>query len=83
MQKYIQLIRPSYSIHEQTLTLLYQKCLVSLGKLPESAVYRKTTEPLIREKLAFVEAEKDIAELEKKLGYQVEESIKLVSSHWT
>lgn len=36
--------------------------------MPESAAYRRYTEQLVRERLALVEAEKDPASLETKIG---------------
>ncbi|OQR70129.1 hypothetical protein BIW11_11831 [Tropilaelaps mercedesae] len=57
------------------LGVLYNKILRAIRIMPEHARYRQATESLITEKLALVEKEKDIAKLEEKLGFQVEESI--------
>lgn len=48
--------------------------------MPESAAYRRYTEQLVRERLALVEAEKDPASLETKIGAgQLEQVIRQVS----
>ncbi|XP_065567717.1 NADH dehydrogenase [ubiquinone] 1 alpha subcomplex subunit 5-like isoform X2 [Artemia franciscana] len=59
-----------------TLSVLYGKILRALQKMPESAAYRKYTEQIVMERMSVVNAEKDIAVLEKKVGCgQVEELI--------
>ena len=44
---------------------LYQKTLVSLAEIPESAEYRQATEKLTRHRLAVVSAESDRETIER------------------
>lgn len=59
------------------LSVLYNKILRALQKLPESAAYRRYTEQIVKERLSLVESEKDIAQLEHRIGDgQIEQVIK-------
>lgn len=59
------------------LTVLYNKILRALEKLPQSAAYRRYTEQIVNERLSLVQSEKDIAQLEKRIGAgQIEQVIK-------
>ncbi|XP_003745791.1 NADH dehydrogenase [ubiquinone] 1 alpha subcomplex subunit 5 [Galendromus occidentalis] len=62
------------------LTALYNRILLSLESAPKEAAYRQHTEALIKRNLEYVLTVKDIGKLEEKLGYQVEESIKLAEN---
>ncbi|KAH9363311.1 hypothetical protein HPB48_006417 [Haemaphysalis longicornis] len=72
------------AIHGETLSqwaselsVLYNKILRALQKLPESAAYRRYTEQIVKERLSLVESEKDIARLEHRIGDgQIEQVIK-------
>ncbi|XP_022649973.1 NADH dehydrogenase [ubiquinone] 1 alpha subcomplex subunit 5-like [Varroa jacobsoni] len=57
------------------LGVLYKKILQALDQIPQDATYRRSTEPIIQEKLALVQSINEIAQLEDKLGYQAEECI--------
>ncbi|XP_050030648.1 NADH dehydrogenase [ubiquinone] 1 alpha subcomplex subunit 5 [Dermacentor andersoni] len=59
------------------LTIVYNKILRALAKLPESAAYRRYTEQIVNERLSLVQSEKDIVQLEKRIGAgQIEQVIK-------
>ncbi|XP_067139996.1 NADH dehydrogenase [ubiquinone] 1 alpha subcomplex subunit 5 [Centruroides vittatus] len=59
-----------------TLSVLYNKILRALQKIPQEAAYRKYTEDVIKNRLCIVESEKDVEKLEQKInGGQVEELI--------
>ncbi|XP_023223581.1 NADH dehydrogenase [ubiquinone] 1 alpha subcomplex subunit 5-like [Centruroides sculpturatus] len=59
-----------------TLSVLYNKILRALQKIPQEAAYRKYTEDVIKNRLSIVESEKDVEKLEQKInGGQVEELI--------
>ncbi|KAJ8735771.1 hypothetical protein PYW07_007391 [Mythimna separata] len=59
-----------------TLGSLYGKILRVLQKMPESAGYRKYTEPVIRERAAVLTQTKDVYEIESKINCgQAEELI--------
>jgi NADH dehydrogenase (ubiquinone) 1 alpha subcomplex subunit 5 len=60
-----------------SLTVLYDKILRTLEKIPDTAVYKQHTKPLIEERLQLVNSIKDAGELEKKINSgQIEEVIK-------
>jgi NADH dehydrogenase (ubiquinone) 1 alpha subcomplex subunit 5 len=61
-----------------SLTVLYEKILRTLEKIPDSAAYKQHTKQLVNERLNLVKTIKDPVELEKRLdpGYQVEEAIR-------
>lgn len=49
---------------------------MALSKIPESSVYRCSTEAIVKERLALVESEYDIRKLEERIGMgQIEEVI--------
>ncbi|XP_076313564.1 NADH dehydrogenase (ubiquinone) subunit ND-13B isoform X1 [Tachypleus tridentatus] len=59
-----------------TLSVLYNKILRALKKMPQEAAYRKHTEEIVKGRLTVVESEEDIGTLENKIGCgQVEELI--------
>lgn len=59
-----------------TLTVLYNKILRALEKIPKEAAYRKYTEEVVKKRLSVIESEKDIGKIEQKInGGQVEELI--------
>ncbi|XP_062608545.1 NADH dehydrogenase [ubiquinone] 1 alpha subcomplex subunit 5-like [Saccostrea cucullata] len=61
---------------QKRLTIIYDKLLQTLVKLPAQSVYRQHTEPMYRQKLALVKSIEDVKELEAKLGdTHVEESL--------
>ncbi|KAK8776049.1 NADH dehydrogenase (ubiquinone) subunit ND-13B [Amblyomma americanum] len=63
------------------LSVLYKKLQRALQKLPESAAYRRYTEQIVNERLALVESEKDVAQLEHRIGAgQIEQVIKQAES---
>ncbi|CAN8026194.1 unnamed protein product [Ixodes persulcatus] len=63
---------PHYS-----LSILYTKLLRALQGIPESAAYRRYTEEIVKERMALVESEKDVAKLEAKIGAgQIEQVIR-------
>ncbi|KAG0418834.1 hypothetical protein HPB47_004560 [Ixodes persulcatus] len=65
---------PHYS-----LSILYTKLLRALQGIPESAAYRRYTEEIVKERMALVESEKDVAKLEAKIGAgQIEQVIRQV-----
>jgi NADH dehydrogenase (ubiquinone) 1 alpha subcomplex subunit 5 len=61
-----------------SLTVLYEKILRALEKIPDSAFYKQNTKQLVNERLNLVRTIKDPVELEKKInpGFQVEETIR-------
>jgi NADH dehydrogenase (ubiquinone) 1 alpha subcomplex subunit 5 len=60
-----------------SLTVLYDKILKTLDKIPDAAVYKQHTKPMIEERLKLVNAVKDANELEKQINSgQLEEVIK-------
>uniref|UniRef100_A0A914CJP9 NADH dehydrogenase [ubiquinone] 1 alpha subcomplex subunit 5 n=1 Tax=Acrobeloides nanus TaxID=290746 RepID=A0A914CJP9_9BILA len=60
----------------RTLSTLYGRILRSLQQVPESAAYRKYTEPLVKQRLILVESEPDPQKLEERIGMgQLEEVI--------
>lgn len=59
------------------LTVLYDKILRTLDKIPDSAAYKQHTRPLIEERLKLVNTVKDPNELETRINSgQLEEVIK-------
>ncbi|KAJ8661567.1 hypothetical protein O0I10_002835 [Lichtheimia ornata] len=64
----------------------YNKTLTALSRLPASAVYRQATESMTQHRLAIVEGNEDVSEIEKtidngqieELIIQAEEELKLV-----
>lgn len=60
-----------------SLTVLYEKILRTLEKVPDNVAYKKHTKSLVEERLKLVQTIKDAAELEKKINSgQIEEAIK-------
>ena len=60
-----------------SLTVLYDKILRTLEKIPETAAYKQHTKPMIEERLKLVNSIKNVDELEKKINSgQLEEVIK-------
>merc|ERR1711862_246563 len=60
----------------KTLTVLYDKILRTLEKMPENAAYRKHTELIIQDRLGAIKVEPTVAGLEKRINCgQVEEVI--------
>jgi NADH dehydrogenase (ubiquinone) 1 alpha subcomplex subunit 5 len=60
----------------QVLFGLYSKTLSLLQGFPKEAVYRQQTEQVVQQRLQIVQAEDNIAAIEKKIGCgQVEELI--------
>ncbi|KAL1919265.1 uncharacterized protein VTP21DRAFT_1957 [Calcarisporiella thermophila] len=54
----------------------YRKTLTALERLPPSAVYRQATTSITQQRLAIVEANEDIQDIEEKLDAgQIEEAI--------
>ncbi|XP_014679788.1 PREDICTED: NADH dehydrogenase [ubiquinone] 1 alpha subcomplex subunit 5-like isoform X2 [Priapulus caudatus] len=62
---------------KKVLTVLYNKILRSLGKIPQDAPYRCNTEQIVKERFQHVKTELDPVKLEQKIGCgQLEEVIK-------
>merc|ERR1711893_27408 len=60
----------------KTLTVLYDKILRTIQKMPEDAAYRKNTQVIIQERLNAVKTQPEVEKLEAKInGGQVEELI--------
>lgn len=61
-----------------SLTVLYEKILKTLDKMPDQAAYKQHTKQLVTERLSLVKSIKDPLELEKKVdpGFQIEEAIR-------
>ncbi|CAF0755869.1 unnamed protein product [Brachionus calyciflorus] len=60
-----------------SLTVLYEKLLKTLDKMPENAVYRQQTKQLVEDRFKLVKSIQDPQELEKKINCgQIEEVIK-------
>ncbi|RMZ96026.1 NADH dehydrogenase [ubiquinone] 1 alpha subcomplex subunit 5 [Brachionus plicatilis] len=60
-----------------SLTILYEKLLKSLNKMPDSAVYKQQTKQLVENRFNLVKTVQDPVELEKKIDCgQIEEVIK-------
>ena len=60
-----------------SLTVLYDKILKTLDKIPDAAAYKQHTKPMIEERLKLVSTLKDVDELEKQINSgQLEEVIK-------
>ncbi|GMT23904.1 hypothetical protein PFISCL1PPCAC_15201, partial [Pristionchus fissidentatus] len=60
----------------RSLTVVYSRILKALGQMPAGYAYRTFTEQIVKRRLALVQAETDIQELEKKIGMgQIEEVI--------
>lgn len=61
-----------------SLTVLYEKILRTLDKMPDSAAYKQHTKKLVDERFSLVKSVKDAQELEKRIapGQQIEEVIK-------
>lgn len=58
------------------LTILYEKIIQTLVRLPAESVYRQHSEPMFRQKLAIVKATEDVEKLEELLGdTHIEESL--------
>ncbi|XP_022327510.1 putative NADH dehydrogenase [ubiquinone] 1 alpha subcomplex subunit 5 [Crassostrea virginica] len=58
------------------LTILYDKIIKNLLKIPTDSVYRQHAEPMYREKLALVKSVEDVRKLEEQLGdMHIEESL--------
>ncbi len=59
------------------LTVLYDKLLKTLDKIPDTAAYKQHTKPVIEHRLKLVNTVKDPVELEKQINSgQIEEVIK-------
>jgi NADH dehydrogenase (ubiquinone) 1 alpha subcomplex subunit 5 len=60
-----------------SLTVLYEKILYSLEKMPDQAAYKQHTKKLVETRLDLVKAIKDVEQLEAKINSgQIEEVIK-------
>ena len=60
----------------KTLSVLYNKILKTLQKMPNDAAYRKNTEVIINERLAVIQSDKTVAGVEQKINCgQIEEVI--------
>lgn len=61
-----------------SLTVLYEKILRTLDKMPDQAGYKQHTKKIVDERLGLVKTVKDAQELEKRLSptLQIEEVIK-------
>lgn len=60
-----------------SLTVLYEKILRTLDKMPDQASYKQHTKKIVEERFAHVKTVKDPLELEKKINSgQIEEVIK-------
>ncbi len=53
--------------HHQ-LSVLYNKTLRTLSKMPEDAAYRRYTQQIVNDRLEVVKSEPDVAKLEEKLN---------------
>ncbi|XP_046853293.1 NADH dehydrogenase [ubiquinone] 1 alpha subcomplex subunit 5-like [Xenia sp. Carnegie-2017] len=68
----------------ETLMSLYGQTLKVLSVMPSSAVYRTSTESLTKQRMKLVEMERNIEELEKKIGCgQIEEVIQQAKDELT
>ncbi|XP_050411716.1 NADH dehydrogenase [ubiquinone] 1 alpha subcomplex subunit 5 [Patella vulgata] len=52
----------------QVLKVLYEKINMTLQKMPAEAGYRKHTEAVISERMALVQSETDVEQLERKVN---------------
>ena len=60
----------------RSLTVVYSRILKALDQMPKDYAYRKFTEQIVKRRLALVQEENDIQQLEKKIGMgQIEEVI--------
>uniref|UniRef100_A0AC35TWP3 NADH dehydrogenase [ubiquinone] 1 alpha subcomplex subunit 5 n=1 Tax=Rhabditophanes sp. KR3021 TaxID=114890 RepID=A0AC35TWP3_9BILA len=60
----------------RSLKVIYARILRTLEKMPMDAVYRLSTEQIVKRRLAFVEKEDNIQKLEQQIGMgQIEEVI--------
>uniref|UniRef100_A0A090L3U1 NADH dehydrogenase [ubiquinone] 1 alpha subcomplex subunit 5 n=1 Tax=Strongyloides ratti TaxID=34506 RepID=A0A090L3U1_STRRB len=60
----------------RNLKIIYDRILRTIEKIPMESVYRKSTEHIVKSRLALVNEVSDIQELEKKIGMgQIEEVI--------
>lgn len=60
-----------------SLTVMYEKILRTLDKMPDQAAYKQHTKKIVEERFNLVKTVKDVAELEKKINSgQIEEVIK-------
>ena len=63
----------------QSLSILYNKILRVLARMPDEAHYKRNTQLVIQQRLQLVNAEQNVEKLEAKVnGGQVEELIKQV-----
>ncbi|ESO85247.1 hypothetical protein LOTGIDRAFT_196021 [Lottia gigantea] len=62
------------------LTILYEKILATLSKMPQEAGYRKHTEALIKEREHIVKTEPDVAKVEAKINNGLIEELILQAS---
>lgn len=55
--------------------MIYRRTLNVLQSMPKESNYRRHTEKLLTERLAYLEEDADVTRMERKYKYQVEELI--------